>query len=80
MQVINFHPGMIYTSELERDGIPEHGVFDFDDREYTFSLVGRSSTKDEQRTCLALLPFGLRRQKRSTCTDAMCIRRGMWMS
>lgn len=33
MQVVMMHPGMIYTSPVEKLGIPEHGVFDFDSAE-----------------------------------------------
>jgi hypothetical protein len=31
MQIIIFHPGLVYGVEAEKDGIPEHGVFEFDD-------------------------------------------------
>jgi len=77
MQVVNFHPGMIYTSELEREGIPEHGVFEFDDRKYSRSLrVRRGELTQSQRTYRVLLRCGLHLQRRSTCMGVMCTRRG----
>jgi nucleoside-diphosphate-sugar epimerase len=43
MQIIIFHPGLVYGAEAERDGIPEHGVFEFDDGKHTLSFIRQFS-------------------------------------
>lgn len=80
LQIISFHPGLIYNAEWKRMGIKDTDL-PFDDCEFPLMLqLKLEADVTLQRNSLGHFPYGPRLARRRFCMGGLCGRLGISMN